>query len=231
MNQTAHEFPGRPIAKIVDEWWIPAGRWVEVAVYDAVRAANLLYAANREAAARAEHLRTTDTTAEGMAPLAVCIDDMEFLAGQWHRLLDEGDRHHRRQLAAADPNATLRSLIAHAPQVGITVLFSVPTAPVPRPIRELLDTRVNPSALLQDAAPLPWETFIGDRGATTAATRLNPPPRRDAAAQEDVVPASRLVQVWRTPAAPTRTLLAYPLPDSGQPALYSAELSDFVEDL
>ncbi|WP_063045015.1 hypothetical protein [Nocardia pseudovaccinii] len=238
MNQTATEPFGKSVAIIVDEWWIPAGQWAEVAVYDPLRGAALLRALDREAAARLDYIRDENTAAADIPPLVVCIDDMASLAGEWHRIAEQGDRHDRRQLAVADPKAALHALIGRAPDAGVTVLSTVPTAPLPQHLREMFSTRVNLADPPQDGAQLLWNTpdteaddapgrglaRAADSSPASVSTRGTPP-------SVQVIPSLRRVPVWRTPGAPTRTLLAYPLASDERSALYSAELHDFVENL
>ena len=225
MNQIAtgdHEPPFEII--IIDEWWIPAGKWAEVAVYDPLRAAVLLRAVEREMAARFDRARTEQIDADELAPLVVCIDNVNTLADAWHRIATDGGCHDRAILAASDPKAAVNALITRGHDAALTVLLSAPTAPVPHFLREEFHRRMR----LGDTSPQAAAALWGERPAAVAGTAPASVPR---ARSESHRPASVTIPVWRTPAAPTRTLVAYPVSADEQPTLASSELLEFIERL
>lgn len=177
-----------PLAAIViDEWWIPVGNWVEIAVYDPVRSAELVRAVVAEADARHDRLSRDGTSADELAPLAVGIDDLTALGAHWRRLATDGDRRQRKTITTADPAAAVQALTSRADTAGIELLVGPVTA------------------------------------------RATPPQPHASAARR----AGHAVRqsVWRTPAAPTRVLLAYPAPTAGAEPLLSTALRELVAHL
>ncbi|WP_225730958.1 MULTISPECIES: hypothetical protein [unclassified Nocardia] len=186
----------KPEQIIVDEWWIPAGLWSEVAVYDPLRAAELIAALHTEMTARRDHL-AADTEPGNPALLIIGIDDLPTLKQQWQHLTAGGDRHTRDRLAALDPAGTVNTLIRHGLSTAIHMLLGAPAAAMPQRL---------------------YDNIGSDR-----------PSAGQPADTECAPPSSRQVPVWRTPAAPTRALLAFP--GHARDALRSAELIAFVENL
>ncbi|MFD6356724.1 hypothetical protein [Nocardia tengchongensis] len=188
-------------AVVIDEMWIPAGPWTEIAVYDPALAVELLTALHAEMTVRLAHQHARKQPTEALPLLVVGADDLPALAAYWREEIAATDREPGDHDQTRSPGEVWTALAAHGRDAAIELIIGIPTGPKPR----------TPAAMP-----------IGPTRVEATVSTVVGQPR---SAKSD---AAQPVPVWRTQPAPTRTVLAYQGRDP-HTALLSPELAEFVE--